>query len=158
MALKGIEHKNKCFKCKTKFENDEKIFNFLYLNEEDEIEKFTILCSKCFSGMQKNGNVIYWQTIFKKPFSKRAFINGLAGYFFANYGSMVDEKAKFIIAYLLYQQRILKIREQNEQEIIFENKSSKQRYKVQNFYGKISLKYVRTLFKDLWKVINSTSI
>lgn len=158
MVLKGIQHKDNCFKCKIKFENNEKIINVLFLNDEDEVERFTILCSKCFSEMQKNDSTIFWQTIFKKPFSKRSFVNGLTEYFFTNYDSMVDEKAKFIIAYLLYQQRVLKIKEQNEHEIIFENKNPEQLYKVQNFYGKISFKYVRTFFKDLWKVLNSTSL
>lgn len=155
MGLKGIQHKDNCSQCKKRFDNNEKITNILTLDEEDEIKQFTILCSKCYLPTQRNNNTIMWQTIYKKPISKREFINGLSQYFFANYDSITEEKSKFIIAYLLYQQKILKIKEQNEEGIIFENPRSNKTYKITNYYGKISFKYVKTLFKNLWETLIS---
>lgn len=157
MFLKGIHHKDRCFQCKKKFEHNERIINKLYLNDEDEIEKFTILCNKCHYATCDNNKVIFWRTTFKKPFSKREFVKGLSEYFFTTYHSISDEKARFIIAYLLYQQRILHMKERNEEKIIFESKEHKQIYTVNNFYGKISFKYVKTILKNLWNNINPTT-
>lgn len=156
ILLKGILHKDICFNCKIKFSDNEKMFNIMYLDEDDNIDKFIILCEKCFTLAHKDKNTIWWQTMFKKPFSRRNFINNLKEYFLSNYEKIVEEKSRFIIAYLLYQQHILQIKEQTEESIIFQTKEGGKTFKIQNFYGRISPRFVKNILKDIWKTLNGS--
>ncbi|MFN7181397.1 MAG: hypothetical protein ACK4NF_01795, partial [Planctomycetota bacterium] len=116
---------------------------------------FIIVCEKCFFTFRKDKNIIYWQTIFKKPLTKREFINNLKEYFLSNYEQIRDEKSRFIIAYLLYQQHILHLKEQTENDITFEIKENGELFKIRNFYGKISPRFAKNTIRQLWQTLCS---